>query len=327
MLFKTIVEIQEFIAIGAGSDMGQLKPHIGNAETAYMRPLLGAALFDELQEFYDEFPDGELTDVQQAMKELLSKVQKSLIHLAYWMGFQVLNATISSMGFKRTESTTVKSLFHYQEDELKEYFKTAGFNAMDEILEYIEINIDSFNEFKLAPNWTILKSAFIPDTKTFDQIIFINNSRLTFLRLRSYSGLVEDTEIRTILGTSIFEEIKAEMVKDVPAAKVVAILPYIRKPIAYLSTAMLIEESGADLTEKGLYFDSLTANKDSIITKKPSSGDSIATLYSRHRMHGNSYLDQLKSYLVAHISDWPVYSLQIGSVYNRDNAMKKTFWG
>jgi len=43
------------------------------------------------------------------------------------------------------------------------------------------------------------------------------------------------------------------MVKDEPAAKVLAILPYIRKPIAYLSTAMLMEESGADLTEKAQY--------------------------------------------------------------------------
>lgn len=329
MLFKTLPEIQEYLAVGAGTDINQLKPHILNAETAYIRPLLGSSLFDQLQEFYNEPNRGSGSgDISvEAYANLLAKVQKSLIHLAYWMGFQALNATISSLGFKRTESTTVKSLYHYQEDELKDYFKTAGFNGLDEVLEYIESNINDFDDFDMSPTWTVMKSAFIPDTKTFDKIIFINNSRLTFLRLKSYFGLIEDMEIHTILGTVIFEEIKAEMVMDSPAGKVLSILPYIQKPIAFLSTSMLMEESGADLTEKGLYFESLTANKDSIINKKPSDASSIAVLYARNRSLGNAYLDQLKSYLVAHISDWPSYSGQIGSVYNRDNAMKKTFWG
>jgi hypothetical protein len=328
MLLNTITEIQNHLAIGNGTDFNRVKPHISNAETAYMRPLLGSDMFDELQEFYDELPsaNAELTEVQKAMKELLGKVQKSIIHLAYWMGFAVLNAHISDGGFKRSESTTVKSLLKSQEDDLKEYFKDAGFNAMDEVLEYIELNIAHFNEYKLSPNWSILKSAFIPDTKTFNAIIDIKSSRLTFLRLKSYSTLVEDMEIRPILGTVIFEEVKAAMVLDEPVAKVTALLNYIRKPIAYLSTAMLMEESGADLTEKGLYFESTTATTISGKNKQPANADRIAQLASSYRSNGNSYLDQLKSYLAANATDWPTYSGQTKSVFRRDNTGKKTFW-
>lgn len=326
MLFNTINEIQEYIAIGVGTDFNKLKPHIANAETAYMRPLLGSDLFDELQEFYDDMPSDNLSEVQEATKELIGKVQKSLIHLAYWMGFQVLNSTISDSGFKRTESEKQKSLFHYQEDELKDYFKNAGFNAMDEVLEYIETNITHFNEFKLSTNWTVLKSAFIPTTKVFESIIYINNSRLTFLRLKSYSTLVEDMEIRPILGTAIFDEVKTEMVKDAPAPKVLALLNYIRKPIAYLSTAMLMEESGADLTEKGLYFESTSATTVSGKNKQPADADRIAMLAAKNRNRGNNYLDQLKSYLASNASEWPTYSGQTGSVLRRDNTGKKTFW-
>lgn len=326
MLFKTLSEIQQYIAVGNGTDLNRLKPHISNAETAYMRPLLGSALFDEIQDYYDEPPTGTLSDVQEATAELIVKVQKSLIHLAYWMGFAVLNALISDGGFKRSESTTVKSLLKSQEEDLKEYLKNAGFNAMDEVLEFIELNIAHFNEFKLSPNWTILKSAFIPDTKTFESIIFVNNSRLTFLRLKSYSALVEDMEIRPLLGTAIFDEVKTEMAKDDPAAKVMALMAYIRKPIAYLSVAMLIEESGADLTEKGLYFESTSATTFSGKNKQVTDADRIALLAARNRSLGNAYLDQLKSYLVANVTDWPTYSGQSGSVFRRDNNGKKTFW-
>jgi len=328
MLFTTILEIQNHLVVGNGTEFNRVKPHISNAETAYIQPLLGSGLFTQLQDYYDAKPLGSGSsdfNVEQ-MEALLLKIQKSLIHLAYWMGFQVLNATISDSGFKRTETTTTKGLYHYQEDELKEYFKTAGFNAMDEALEYLETNIVYFDDFDTTPTWTVIKSAFIPNTKTFNSIIDINSSRLTFLRLKSYAGLVEDMEIHPILGSVIFDYIKAEMVKDEPAAKVLAILPYIRKPIAYLSTAMLMEESGADLTEKGLYFESTSATTISGKNKQPANADRIALLAARNRSLGNAYLDQLKSYLAANTTDWPTYSGQTGSVFRRDNTDKKTFW-
>jgi len=326
MLFKTISEIQNHLVVGAGTDFNRLKPHISNAETAYMRPLLGSALFDELQEYYDAPPTGTLTEAQEATAELLSKVQKSLIHLAYWMGFQVLNAVISDAGFKRTQSETIKGLFKYQEDELKEYFKTSGFNAMDEVIEYIESNIDHFNEFKLSANWPILKSAFIPDTKTFDSLISINGSRLTFLRLKSYTMLVEDLNIRPLLGDTIFDEIKTEMVKDEPAAKVLAILPKIRKSVAFLSTAMLMEESGADLTEKGLYFESTSAGYNNDRNKQPAKQEQVTALAKRNRMYGDNYLEGLKSFLIQNPTDWPTYSGQTGHVLRRDNTDKRAFF-
>lgn len=326
MLFTSIDEVKNYLVVGAATDFNRLKPHISNVETAYIRPLLGSVLFDELQDFYDETPTGTLTDVQEATKELITIVQKSIIHLAYWVGFAVLNAHISDGGFKRSESQTIKSLLKSQEDDLKEYFKTAGFNAMDEVLEYIEANIAHFNEFKVSANWTILKSAFIPDTKTFNSIIQIGNSRLTFLRLKSYATLVEDLDIRPVLGDAIFDEVKSEMVKDEPAAKVTALLPFIRKAIAFLSAAMLMEESGADLTEKGLYFESTTATAASDRNKQPAKLEQIAALTQRNRMYGENYLEGLKSFLIRNQTSWPAYSQQSGTVLRRDNTNKKSFW-
>lgn len=332
MLFTSIEELKNHLVVGAGTDFNRLRPHIANAETAYIRPLLGSSLFDELQDYYTDRPEAvengnPSPELIEAMEELLLKVQKSLIHLAYWMGFQVLNSTISDSGFKRTENDKQKSLFKYQEDELKEMFKTAGFNAMDEILEFIEANIEHFNEFKLSANWTILKSSFIPDTKTFNSIISsINGSRLIFLRLKSFAMLVEDLDIRPTLGDTIFEEIKTEMQKDTPAEKVITIMPYIRKAVAFLATAMLMEETGADLTDKGLYFESTSAGFNNDRNKQPASAERITALAAKYRMYGSNYLEGLKSFLIRNATDWPDYSGQTGNVLRRDNANKKTFW-
>ena len=332
MLFKSIDEIKQFLAVGAGTDFNRLKPHIQNAETAFLLPLLGPVLYSELQSFYDTPPDSPAAN-SILFSTLLSIVQRTLIHLTYWSGFQVLNATISDGGFKRTENEKVKSLFKYQEVELKEYFKTTGFNGLDEILFYLEMEIKksegetvNFKSFADSDVWTILKSSFIPDTSTFNAIIFINHSRLTFLRLKSSMQLVEDLDIKPVLGETIFNEIKLEMVKKTPSAKVSAILPHIQKAIAYLATALLMEESGADLTEKGLYFESTSSENNLVQNRQPSESDRINFLSKRNKGIGQNYLERLKSYLIANPTDWPAYSGQSGNALRRNNNDKKSFW-
>jgi len=124
----------------------------------------------------------------------------------------------------------------------------------------------------------------------------------------------------------VFDEIKAEMVKDSPAEKVLKLLPHIRKPIAFFATAYLMEESGADLTEKGLYFDSFGVHDVSNLNRGPASEQRIAAMIARNRMIGDRYLGLLKNYLLNHAEDWPEFTAPAGFILNRDNTDKKTFW-
>ena len=138
--------------------------------------------------------------------------------------------------------------------------------------------------------------------------------------------LVEDTEISTILEPTAFSFVKSEMAKNDPETKVKAILLYIQKPIAYLASAMLMEESGADLTDNGLFFTSIVAGYNNDTERKPADADRIAILVKRNRNTGNAYLDQLRSYLVTNTSDWSDVTPSPGKIFRRDNANKKTFW-
>ena len=144
--------------------------------------------------------------------------------------------------------------------------------------------------------------------------------------MKSHMQLIEDTEIATILGPVAFSYVKDEMAKPLPAAKVTALLSYIRKPIAFLASALLMEESGADLTDNGLYFSQTIAGYNNDTERKPSSSDRIAILVSRNRSFGNAFLDQLRTYLAAHATDWTDVTPSTGKVLRRDNTDKKTFW-
>ena len=324
MLFSNVTEIKNFLPIGVGNDFGRLKPHIENAEKKYIKTLLGTAMYEELAEFYDSEYPVEPTEVQQATKVLLEKVQHSLIHLAYFSGFDFLNVQVSDTGFQRIESERTKGLFHYQEDNLKKYFSDSGYNGLDDVLVFLEENIAFFTEFKAEENYTVLKQSFLPTVKVVENIPFnLHGSRLTFLALKPMVAYVEDSEIRKTLGETIYAEVKAERVKDAPAAKVTALLPYIRKPLIYLASALFMEETGATLDDKGLFFEKTDPVYRGQTLKGPSTEQRIAAMIARNRKIGLDYLEALKAELV---ENWEEYSGQTGSLFRRDNTDKKTFW-
>lgn len=326
MLLNSLAEIKSVLPVGAGNDFLRLRVHLQNAETAFVIPLLGSNMFAELEEFYLSPPQGEPTPVQVSMQTLLQKVQHAIVHLGYFLGFDFLSVSVSDIGFSRIESDRAKSLYKYQEDNLREYFRSAGFNALDDILFFLEENIADFAEFKASPSWTVLRRSFIPTARVFDRIVFINASRLTFLRLRPHMAHVEETAILPLLGQQAAQEIQEGMVLDDPPAKVTAILPLIRRAVAWLSSALLMEESGADLTDRGLYF---TATWQSYYENRkiaPSAPERIALLVSRNRQTGENFLSAIRQHLAANPLDWPSVPAASGGWNRRDNTGKKTFW-
>ncbi len=324
MLFSNVNEIKTILPIGVGNDFSRLKPHIENAENIFIKPLLGLATYKMLTDFYAaEYPLSP-SELQVVQKELLSKVQFSIIHLAFFTGFDFLNISVTDAGFQRIETERTKGLYKYQEDSLKVFFSETGYNALDDVLVFLETNIEHFEDFMTSENYTKISQAFLPNVKVVETIPFdIHGSRLVFLALQPAVSYIEDTAIRTVLGPTIYTIVKTEMVKTEPLTKVTALLPYIRKPLIYLATAMLMEETGATLYQRGLFFQKNEDQQRAKDVRGPSSELRIAAMIARNKGIGNNYLELLKLELIA---NWEEYSGQTGSPFRRDNTGKKTFW-
>lgn len=324
MLFKTTVELQKYLSVSVSVQFDTVKPVIEIVEREYLKPVIGAEMYDELDEYYDN-GSPTTTEVQEAMKKLQELAQSAVAHLAYWYGFDRLNTTIGEDGFRRVESDKIRGLYKYQEDNLRMYFKNTGFNGLDSTLEYLDEDKEHFAEFHNSDAGKELKGMFIPGTEVFNKIYFIGSSRLTFMRLKPYMQVIEDLQIKQILGEANYNLVKEEMVKETPADKVKTILPMIRRPIAYLSTAMLMEESGAELGDKGLFFEGRTANNINDTNLVPAATERILAMITRNRSIAESYLNVLKNYLVTNASDWSDYPVTQKSLLNRDNTGKKIF--
>ena len=324
MLFSNVNEIKAILPIGVGNDFNRLKPHIENAENRYIKLLLGFDMYDALVSLYKAEESQTPSDDEKLRRELLGKIQFAIIHLAYHIGFDFLNISVTDAGFQRMETERTKGLFKYQEDAIKAFFAESGFNALDDVLTFLKINIDSFEEFKESKNFSKLITSFLPNVKVIEEVPFnIHRSNLIFLALKPSIAYIEDTAIRPVLGETIFATVKEEMANDQIDAKVLKLLPYIRKPLIYLASAMLMEETGATLYDKGLYFENNEDQQRAKVVKGPATEQRISVLVSRNRLIGNSYMEILKMQL---LESWPEYSGQTGSAYKRDNYNKKTFF-
>lgn len=338
MLFKDITDVQAVISVSAATSFERLSPFLNGAERNYILPVIGSDLYRELSiyrsdetNFIIRSPNFQLEWKDDMDHNLLSHVQAILIwylqnaavHLAYYTGFDMLNSYISDGGFKRSETETVKSLFKYQEDHLKNYLHEAGMNAIDTALEWIEKNIELFPEHEDV--FIKLKGRIIPNTKTFDNYYKINNSRLIFMSLQQHMKNVEDLELAPYVGPENLNYILSELKKEEPSTKVINILPYLRNPVAYLSAAMLMEESGADLTHKGLYYTGQRgiANSDYVM---PAIEERTIELIKRNKNIGMRYLSRLRKYMSDNPSDWGGTPNPRSFFHNRDNTGKKIFW-
>ncbi|MFA6128253.1 MAG: DUF6712 family protein [Bacteroidales bacterium] len=334
MLFKPTLnakmeEIRKYVPVSAATSFGNISAFIQSSEVSYIIPLLGEELYEQLLAYYTTpttLPAGVTTGNKTQFDTLIEYAQRALINLTYYSGFDFINTIMNDAGFHRQESDTEKGLYKYQEDAVKSGFRNNGFNALDTMLGYIESNITTFPNFKTSTNYTLRKSSIIPDTHSFDLIFDISGSRLVFLKLSRFIAQVEDFEISALLGAKLYNLVKTEIVKDIPDGKITALIPYLRRAIAYLSVARASFQLGINVTDKGLFFESQASTLLNSAVSTPLTDQQYYLLATKSEKTGNEYLELLRGFLLANATDYPLYVSPGGSPFVRDNKTKSTTW-
>ena len=334
MFFKSTAntraeEIRKFIPVSVSTSFETLSPLIGAAETKFIQPLLGQALMDQVSAYYQN-PESVIEGITEENKtqfdSLIELIQRALINLTYYTGFEFLSVSINDSGFHRQESETEKSLFRYQEEAIKNQFKDAGFNGLDAMLEYLEAHGETFPLFAQSANYTVQKSSIIATTKEFDQLIDINNSRLVFLKLRRCIEEVEDFSIKAALGLELYALLKAELVKSTLDERFVTLLPHVRKPLAHLAMARAFRMLGIHVRDRGVFQFSQEATMKNSSVESPVSGDDLHIVIKGEESTGEYYLATLREFLVEQAATYPEVNRTTHSPFVRQNNDKTTFW-
>jgi len=306
-------ESLEFLKTSNAFSWITVKAPLRNAWDLFIVPLIGEAMAETLTEIYlqDEKTENDL--------KLLHLAQRANILLAFWYDYAELNVLMGDSGFKRQESEGAKTPYKYQEKQLREGWKNKGFNALDDLLCFLEANISEYSDYSKSENYTQNRKAIIQNTEQVNGIYFINRSRLTYLRLKPHFKIVEDTILAPRLG-ELFIQLKEELAKETPDEKFKTLRDVLQPVIVFYAVQRLLLETGT-LSDKGLFFASL--RNDDSDEQQQEVADERATHQAKQ-----AEADAISYWKIAekHIQKKFGIEPATGGIHHRDNTNRKAFW-
>jgi hypothetical protein len=319
MLIKSTAQFRQYVPITALTKYDTLKPYISEAEVKVIKDIVGTELYAQL-----DAVEGDSTAKEA---ELLMLLRSSVANLAIYYGFDFMNVQLSETGYSRSSGD--KSLYRYQEENLKDGSLHKGFAFLDMALTFLYNNLDTFDKFKTSTYYLSAKSDFFKTTAEFTAIYPMGGSRLVFTKIAGYFGRVIDFDIIPVMGQPLYDALIIEMQKDTGAnTDLMALVPYVRKALAYLAISRGCYELNYNITDKGMIIERQVAVTNSHIETSPIDAESLDVLRRSTNTIGTSYLNKLMAYLSQNRDKYPQYLQNITTTnpYRRENTGKKTLW-
>ena len=311
-------ELNQFIPVSAALYFESVQSSLEDAWRLFVLPLLGEALAEEIEAYYDD------EDPTALQLKVLNECQRAVANLAFWYNYDELNIRISDQGMQRQESDgSFKQTYKYQEDQLKTSFKNKGFNALDRVIDLLDKHQKDFPLYEQSPAYASRKSSIVRSTAEVDANYFINNSHLIFLRLKPIFKSVEDTVLQPALGDALYQALTKALKDGTEVLGDTTTEEFRQRCASFVvlkSIAKLVRQTGS-LTDRGLYFASIHEG-DGNLSVRPSDRETALSLAGELEREADTRLNLLMKFIQFYLPAY--YKGRQSDVLNRDNNHKRT---
>lgn len=249
MIIRNTAEIRQVLPANINLSIDGVKPFIDPVEQQYLVKVIGLEQYNIINAYAKSNAPDPNKDA------LIKQCIPPVVFLAVLKGFDFLNVELSDSGFHRTESDTKKSLFGYQERNIKAFLKEAGFSGLETLLKFLEDNIDTYTAWANSDECTNAYDSLIRNAAEFTKhYVQLCNSAIVFRHLKSAMQRAEDFYISSFVGSGLINHVK-ELIKDREIddplnSKYKLLLPYLQKPLAYFTIYEGTDELGAKISDK-----------------------------------------------------------------------------
>ena len=300
-ILRTIDQFRDHVVVNVNADFRSFAPDVKLVESERLKPLLGPALYNEL----NALSDANLAALSGPMGELRDELICAAANLAAAEYLPMQQVQITDSGVFLLTTGDRKSAFQWQINQLLAAFRRKGFNALERALAVLDENIDvpAFAAWATSAAGTASHKFFLNTATQFSEHYGINNSRLTYLALLPTLRKLERFGIEPVLGSEYYLELKEQIIdRDVTADNRVVLEQYIRPALAHLVIAKAVPELGM-----GMNGDAIELNVYRLDDANQKEADaSITTLLGmkvqQAESDGHVYLQRLRAYLNAHAS-------------------------
>ncbi len=208
-IFLTIAEIKEQISVDISSDIRTLQPYIKQAETRYLKEIIGTDLLELLRAAVND--EDAITPELEA---LLPVVRYPAAHFAYMLAVPQLSLNVGETGIGVTMSGNFEPAAEWRLKNFSISLENTGYDGVEELLEFLETYVADYPEWVLSPAYSFNKKLFVNNAAEFETATMIDIPRLKFLHLRSHLYMFEQNTVKKTISAALADEIKAQIIAD-----------------------------------------------------------------------------------------------------------------
>ncbi len=299
--FYDVNDFRKYVPVTEAFVIGELFPFFESSALKYLRNDLGIGkeLFDSILSDYQNCYDG-LTDIKKKLvHHIRAVVGKMAMH--HYIPFGTLNMGANGItNFKTDDREPIKKC---QKDDLEQKFFTEGYIAIDILLDFLEENKASFAAWTGSNAYTLTKNEFINSVVEFYVHYPLIRSRRTFLALKPLIKQVGDLEIKNILGATLFDEIKSQIVSGAITEPNKIHLFNIRPAVANLVMNKALDQLSITINDNGVQVLSQGTTTDNSQESREISGPKLQRLKDDAINTGTMYLNMLRKALETGYTD------------------------
>lgn len=331
-------ELKTLMKVNTAISFDMMEAPLRNAFRQFLAPLLGDAMAAKVIEVYNFGPGPDVleqnteraTERKKLDARLLEICQRANANLAFWNDFDEISVRITDAGFQRQKSDNSESfqqVYKYQEDNLRMSFRNKGFNALDELLEFLYSHIAEYPEFVTSQAYQDRKSAIVRSTADVNDVCFINGSRIIFLRLQPHLKFVEEMLLQPAIGDKLYEHLIDGLVNPAEDEDTRRNVERLRlacaRYIVAMSVRRLLMETGS-ITDRGLYFTTVQPGEKGNEEKSPVDTERIAVQIQNLKADADMYMTTLLRTTRNYFEDF--YQGDPRRIFDWDNDQRRTFW-
>lgn len=205
MLIVDIATLKEYVNnVNKNAALESFEGSLQNAEMLFIVPVIGLDLYTQLNTQIAG------NNVNANNQKLLKVLLPALANLTMYCDLQTRIATVGNAGYVENSSehtTQVRQWVHFGSCKMHYWL---GENWLEQTLSFLEENISDFDIWKESEAYTDTRDTFFKSAKDFSKKVDIENSRRTFLSLKSWINTAEEIYIRPVITDELFDSLKTK---------------------------------------------------------------------------------------------------------------------
>lgn len=318
--WETTDDVGSIIPTSKALGFDKVRSALLSADELFLTPVLGEDLMRVAEDIYNS---DQSSDLEQQFLRLMKQAE---LNLALWYDFQELQLRVTDQGFQRQTTENFAGAYKYQEDQLRRGFRNKGFNAIDRILDFLEKHQADFPDYLSSPAYIDMSMRVVRSAKEVNDVYFIDQSRLVFMRMVPLLKEVEETLLPGVIGQSLYDAMQQAFetkTAEIGDTTVEELRIRCGQFCIFKAVAQLMRQTGS-VTDRGLYFLQTAASGEGNENISPADNERAAYRAANAELSATNYQNALTAFIKNYISDR--FSGHEHNALDRDNDHRKTFW-